>query len=121
MKVVMANGVLVDDSAEAVVGTSDGSVNERELSDIILVDHAQDGLLLDAVHLGVLDFGLSCRLLFVETVGRNKLSRIVLRQTMQSVQRLGQTRRGKAVDIGLEISSLNNDKKQNKLQSLVHQ
>ena len=91
MKVVVACGVLVDDGAEAVVRALDGSVNERELRDIILVDHVQDGLLFDAVHLGVLDLSHHGRHLFVETVGRNQLSRIVLRQTMQSVQGLGNT------------------------------
>lgn len=84
--------MLVDDGAEAVVRSLDGSVNERELRDIILVDHVEDGLLLNAVHLGVLDLGHHRRLDFVETVGRDQLSRIVLRQTMQSIQGLGETR-----------------------------
>ena len=79
MEVVVADGVLVNDSAETIVGTSNRSINERELSDIILVDHAEDGLLLDAVHSRVLDFSLSSSLRFVETVGGDELRRIVLR------------------------------------------
>ena len=45
--------MLVNDGAESLFGTSDWPVDERQLSNIVLVDHVENGLLLNLVHLGV--------------------------------------------------------------------
>ena len=51
-----------DHGAEAAVCRLDGTIDEGQLSDVVLVDHAQDGLLLAHVHLRVLNFLLVRRL-----------------------------------------------------------
>lgn len=51
-----------NDSTETVVGGLNRTVDEGELSDVVLVDHAEDGLLFSHVHLGVLNFLLVSRL-----------------------------------------------------------
>ena len=51
-----------DDGAEALVRGLHWSVNERKFSDVVLVDHAQHGLLLADVDLGVLNVLLVRRL-----------------------------------------------------------
>lgn len=106
MKVIMTLGMLVDDRAEAVLRALDRTVNQRQLGDIVLVNHAEDGLLSNLVHLGVLNVNLSSRLLFVETIRRDELTRIMSRHSVDSSERLGDTRRRKAVDVGFKISLL---------------
>ena len=58
----MAGLVSWDHSSEALGSSLHGSVNEGELGDVVLVDHAKDGLLLADVHLGLLNFLLIGRL-----------------------------------------------------------
>ena len=51
-------------STEALGCSLHGSINERELGDVVLVDHSKNGLLLTNVHFRVLNFLLIRRLKF---------------------------------------------------------
>lgn len=46
----MSGRVSIDDRAEASLCATDGSINERQLSNVVLVDHSQHGALLDFVN-----------------------------------------------------------------------
>ena len=50
--------MLGDDSTKTLLGRLDRSVNERQLSNVVLVDHSEDGFLLSDVHLWVLNLVL---------------------------------------------------------------
>ena len=50
--------MLGDDSTETLLGRLDRSVDERQLSDVVLVDHSEDGFLFADVHLWVLNLVL---------------------------------------------------------------
>lgn len=94
--------VLVDDCAKTCIRTLDRSVDQRELRNIVLMDHTQYWSFRNAVHLRVLKLGLVDRLRLVEAVGRDQLGSVVLRHTVQSVERLGKTGRCQAIDRGFE-------------------
>lgn len=51
----MVVGVLVNHSAESLLGTVNGSVLKREVSNVVLIDHAEYGFLLNEVILRVLE------------------------------------------------------------------
>ena len=50
--------MLGDHSTETLLGRLDRSVDERQLSDVVLVDHSEDGFLFADVHLWVLNLVL---------------------------------------------------------------
>lgn len=50
--------MLRDDSTKTLLGRLDRSVDERQLSDVVLVDHSEDGFLFADVHLWVLNLVL---------------------------------------------------------------
>lgn len=47
-------GVVHNDGTETLLSTVDGSVLEGEIGDVVLVNHAEDGLLLNLVNFGFL-------------------------------------------------------------------
>lgn len=102
----MSGLVLIHDSAEATFWASHRTVNEGQFSDVVLVNHAEDGLLLDLVDNGILHLIEVGGRLLVEPIGGNELGRIVLRHSVNSVQRLGETGGGQAVDRRLKFSFL---------------
>jgi hypothetical protein len=53
---VHASGVSGDDGAETLGGGLDGSVDKGQFCDVVLIDHAKNGLLLTDVDLRVLNF-----------------------------------------------------------------
>lgn len=59
---VVAWDVARDNRSEASISRVDGPIDQGKLSNVILVDHAEDGFLLAHVHLRVLNFLLVCRL-----------------------------------------------------------
>ena len=59
---IMVSSVSGNDGTEARLSGLHGSVNQRQLSNVVLVNHAEDGLLLPHVHFGVLNFLCVCRL-----------------------------------------------------------
>lgn len=59
---IMALFVLRNNGAEALSRGLHRSVNERQLSNVVLVNHAEDGLLLAHVHLWILNLLLVGRL-----------------------------------------------------------
>lgn len=87
----MSSIVLLNNRAKASIGTLDWAVNERQLCDIVFVDHAQDGSLFDSMDLWVLKLCLVDRRLLIETIGRYKLSRVMFGQAMKSIQWLWKT------------------------------
>ena len=91
---VVALIVLVENGSEAGFRSLDGSINERQLSDVVLVNHTQNGSLLNAVDLRVFQFSLVSGLLFIEPIRWNQLRSVVLWHSVQSIQRLWQSRRG---------------------------
>jgi len=53
---VDTSGMSGDNGAETLGGGLDGSVDKGELRDVVLIDHAKNGLFLANVHLRVLNF-----------------------------------------------------------------
>ena len=74
--------MLLDDGAEAGLGSFDWAVHKRQLGDIVFVNHAQYGSLLDSVDLWVHQLRLVDRGLLVEAVRRDQLRSVVLGQAM---------------------------------------
>ncbi len=48
---------VVNNGAKAGLGSSNRSVDEGEFSNVVLIDHSEQGFLFDFVDLGVLDLG----------------------------------------------------------------
>jgi hypothetical protein len=96
-----------DYCAEAVVGGLHGSVHKGKLSDVVLVNHAENGLLLLVVHLGVLDFLLVRRLQLPEAVVGDQTKSLLLGATVDSAKGSWDSARAKAVDVWLFLTFLN--------------
>ena len=76
----VAGVVSVNDGAKAGLGSVDGPVNEVELANVVLIDHAQDGLFFARVHSWFLNFLLRRRLqLSLLTWTRSESGRMNLR------------------------------------------
>ena len=88
---VMTWHVLVINCAEACLRALYWTIDERQLCNVIFMDHIQDGSLLNAVNLRVLKLRLVNGLLLIESIGGNKLCSVVLWYPVESIERLWQT------------------------------
>jgi len=101
---VVITSIARDNSTETVVGSLDGAVNEGQLSNIVLVDHAKDGFFLSHVYLGVLNFLLVGRLQLSESiVGHNAIS-LLLGFAVDSAKWGRKTTGAQAVYVGLMLA-----------------
>ena len=66
-----------------------GSVNERELRDVVLVDHAEDGFLLAHVNCWPLDVLLVRRLQLTEAIVTDQVLCLLLRLSIDSAKGCG--------------------------------
>ena len=80
-----------DDGAEALGRGMHGSINERKLSDVVLVDHAENWLLLAHVDSGLLDLLLVRRLQLTEAVIADQMLGLLLRLAVDGTKGCGQT------------------------------
>lgn len=101
---LVAGTVSRNDGAEALRSSLHRSIDEGELSDVILVDHAQNGLLLAHVHLRVLNFLLVRRLQLPEAVVGDEAERLLLGLTVDGSEGSRQTTRGQTVDVRLTLA-----------------
>ena len=74
-----------NDSAEALGRGLDGSIDEGQLRDVVLVDHAEDGLLLAHVHCWPLDVLLVRSLQLTEAVITDQVRGLLLRLSIDRV------------------------------------
>lgn len=111
---VMGGLVSGNDGAEALGCRLDWSVDQRELGDVVLVDHAQDWLLFADVHFGFLDVLLIGRFQLTEAIIADQVRGLLLRFAIDCIQRCGQATRAQTVDIGLFCSFLRNEIKRSK-------
>ena len=102
----MARLVLVDHGSEATFWASNRAIDQRQLGDIVLVDHIEDGLFLDSVDDGVLHVILVGGCDLVESVGGDKLGGVVLGHPVNSIEWSGETCGVEAVDGRLEFPFL---------------
>lgn len=64
--------------SEALGGSLDGSVLERKVSDVVLVDHLQDGFLLNCVNCGVLEVNVFSSSEFPKSIIANQRFSLLL-------------------------------------------
>ena len=95
-----------DDSAEALSRSLNGSIDQGKLSDVVLVDHSKDGLLLAHVILRLLDVLLVRRLQLTEPIVADQVCRLLFGLAIESTEGSGKTTRAEAVDIWLFCSFL---------------
>ena len=88
---VMSGLMSGNDSAEALGCGLDGSIDEGELRDVVLVDHAEDGLLLAHVYGWPLDVLLVRRLQLAEAIVTDQVLGLLLRLAIDGAERRGQT------------------------------
>jgi hypothetical protein len=103
-EMVMALWVLINNGSKPSLWTSDRSIDEGQLCNIVFVNHIQDWLFLYPVHLWVQKVSLGSSFHFLVTIRRNDLASVVLWHTIDSLQGLRQSCRVKAVDRWVEIS-----------------
>ena len=89
----MALFVSGDDGSETLSSGLNGSVDKGELSDVVLVDHTKNGLLLADVNLGVTNFSLVGGLKFSETIITDEVFGFLLGFTVDGTERGGKTTR----------------------------
>ena len=87
----MSGLVSGNDSAEALGRGLDGSIDEGQLRDVVLVDHAEDGLLLAHVNGWPLDVLLVRRLQLAEAIVTDQVLGLLLRLAIDGAERRGQT------------------------------
>lgn len=75
---VVSLDVLGDDCAETLSSGLNRSVDKGKLSNVVLVDHAQDGLFFAHVHSRVLNFLLVGRFQFSEAIVRDQAECLLL-------------------------------------------
>lgn len=94
-----------DHSTEARVGGLDGTIDKGKLSDVVLVDHAQDRLLLAHVRLRLLNFLLVRRFKLPKAIVANEMVRLLLGFAVEAAEGRRNTARSQTVDVGLSITS----------------
>ena len=87
----MASLVSGDDGSETLGSSLNGSVNEGELSNVVLVDHAEDGLLLADVDLRVANLSLVGSLEFSEAIITDEVVSLLLGFTVDRAKRGGKS------------------------------
>ena len=85
----MSGLVSGNDSAEALGRGLDGSIDEGQLRDVVLVDHAENGLLLAHVNGWSLDILLVRRLQLAEAIVTNQVLGLLLRLAIDGAERRG--------------------------------
>ena len=80
-----------NDGTKALSCRLDRPIDQRKLSDVVLVDHAEHGLLLSHVDLWILDVLLVGRLELTETVIADKMGRLLLRLAIDRAEGRWQT------------------------------
>ena len=80
-----------NDSAKSRVSSLHGPVNQRQLSNVVLVDHAEDGLLLAHMNGWPLDVLLVRRLQLAEAIVTDQVLGLLLRLAIDGAERRGQT------------------------------
>ena len=83
-----------------------GPVDEGQLRDVVLVDHAEHGLLLAHVDLRVPDLLLVGRLQLAEAIITNQVGRFLLRLAVDGSEGGRQAARAETVDVGFPLSFL---------------
>jgi len=91
----------VDDSAEAMRSAIDGSVLERQVSNVVFIDHAEDWFLLNVVVLGLLVVLLFSSFQFPESIVADQVGSLLLGLAVVDVQGRGEPTGSKTVQIGL--------------------
>lgn len=71
--------VLVNHSAESLLGTVNGSVLKREVSNVVLIDHAEYGFLLNEVILRVLEVLVFSTFEFSKSIVTDETASVLLR------------------------------------------
>ena len=79
-----------NDCAETLSCGLDGPVDERELRDVVLVDHAEDRLLLAHVNCWLLDVLLVRRLQLAEAIVTDQVRSLLLRLAIDCAKGCGQ-------------------------------
>ena len=82
------------------------SIHQQQLSDVLLVDHAENWLFLSLLLFGVDDLALHSRCFHVVAVRRDQLASVVLGHSFNSSQRLGQAGGVETVDVRLDFTLL---------------
>ena len=111
---VMGGLVSGNHGAETLGCRLNWPIDQRELGDVVLVDHAKDWLLFADVHLGVLDVLLIGRFQLTEAIIADQVRGLLLRFAIDCTQRCRQATRAQTVDIGLFRSFLRNEIKRSK-------
>lgn len=83
---IMGGLVSWDHGSKSLGCRLDWAIDQRELRDVVLVDHAEHGLLFAHVHLGVLDVLLIGRLQLTEAIIADQVRRLLLGLTIDSAQ-----------------------------------
>jgi len=95
-----------NDRTKAGVCRLHGSIDEGKLSDVVLVDHAEDGLLLLMVDLGVLDLLLVRGLQLAEGIVRDETERLLLWLAVDGSKGCWDTRGRQTVQVWLFLTFL---------------
>ena len=98
---VMGGLVSGNHGAEALGCRLNWPVDQRELGDVVLVDHAEHWLLFPDVHFGVLDVLLIGRFQLTEAIIADQMRGLLLRFAIDCTQGCRQATRAQTVDIGL--------------------
>jgi len=102
----MVGGVVHNDGAKALLGAFNRSILEREVGDVVLVNHAEDWLPLNLVNFGLLIEVLVHGLEFPESIVADQLRGNLLRLAVVDAKRSGKSTGSEAVQICLFVSFL---------------
>lgn len=91
----------MNDSAESMRSAIDGSVLERQVSNVVFIDHAEDWFLLNVVVLGLLVVLFFSSFQFPESIVTDQVSSLLLGLAVVDVQGCGEPTGSKTVQIGL--------------------
>lgn len=93
----MHGGVVHNDGTEALLGALHRSILEGEVSDVVLVNHAEDWFLLNLMNFGLLIEVLVHRFEFPESVVADQLRSYLLRFAVVHTERHRQSTRSQTV------------------------
>lgn len=102
----MAWRVHVDNRSISMSRTANWSIHQEQLSDVLLVDHAENWLFLSLLLFRVDDLAFHSRCFHVVAVRRDQLTSVVLGHSFDSSQRLRQAGRVETVDVRLNFTLL---------------
>ena len=106
VNLVVVLRVHIDDGAETGRRSLDRAIDKRQLSDVVLVDHAEDRPRLDGTLARVSKVDLVGRRLLIKAIIGNELGSVVLWDATDASERGRQAGRVEAVDVDLELPFL---------------